>query len=129
MRRSDLEIGSIEIRTVDSINHETEEITFTESVDGITMNAEVFSRSYSGAGPDTGAFELQIPLGDADRNGTVDFADFLAVGTNFGQPGPFGWKDGDFNGDTNVDFADFLILSENYGGTETNEELLGLLGF
>lgn len=52
-------------------------------------------------------------LGDTDLNGNVEFADFLALSKNFGQPG--GWADGDFDGDGDIAFADFLALSTNFG--------------
>ena len=54
-------------------------------------------------------------FGDADLNGTVDFADFLALSENFGTAG--GWRRGDFDGNQKVDFPDFLLLSENFGQT------------
>lgn len=50
-------------------------------------------------------------LGDIDRSGTVDFADFLVLSKNFGTAGP----EGDIDCDGEVDFADFLILSGNFG--------------
>lgn len=53
------------------------------------------------------------PLGDADLNGTVEFADFLSLSGGFGQPSA--WSQGDFNADGRTGFADFLILSGNFG--------------
>ena len=52
-------------------------------------------------------------FGDADLNGSVDFADFLTLSSNFGQAGT--WELGDFNGNGQVDFADFLLLSDSFG--------------
>jgi len=52
-------------------------------------------------------------FGDADLDSKVEFDDFLALSTGFGQPG--GWANGDFNGDGNVGFPDFLELSANFG--------------
>ena len=53
--------------------------------------------------------------GDADLNGTVEFADFLSLSAHFGQAG--GWAQGDFDGNGDVRFADFLLLSSNFGQT------------
>lgn len=52
-------------------------------------------------------------LGDIDGNGTVEFADFLVLSSNFGSPG--GSADGDADCSGDVAFADFLILSQNFG--------------
>ena len=57
-------------------------------------------------------------LGDADLNGRVEFADFLALSGNFSIAGKqVAWSDGDFDADGVVAFSDFLILSGNYGAT------------
>ena len=65
-------------------------------------------------------FELQpeeVPCepnqGDFDGNGSVEFADFLLLSSNFGQPGTASEGDADCNGQ--IEFADFLILSNNFG--------------
>ena len=52
-------------------------------------------------------------FGDADLNGSVEFADFLALSAGFGTEG--GWAEGDFDGSGDVAFADFLLLSSNFG--------------
>jgi len=52
--------------------------------------------------------------GDADLNGTVNFADFQALQNNYGQTGR-GWQSGDFDADGVVGFADFQLLQNNYG--------------
>ena len=62
--------------------------------------------------------DLQIEVltklpGDADLDGDVDFADFLALSNNFGSSGT--WSQGDFNEDRRVEFNDFLLLSDNFG--------------
>jgi len=51
--------------------------------------------------------------GDLDLNGTVEFADFLGLSSNFGLEAE--WSGGDLNVDSTVGFPDFLILSENFG--------------
>jgi autotransporter-associated beta strand protein len=55
-------------------------------------------------------------LGDADDNGTVNFADFVRLSNNYGLADK-GWFGGDFNGDGTTNFADFVQLSNNYGNT------------
>ena len=57
--------------------------------------------------------QANVLLGDTDISSAVDFSDFLALSSNFGQAG--GWAAGDFDGNGEVDFPDFLILSENFG--------------
>jgi len=51
--------------------------------------------------------------GDANGDGKVTIADFLALQNNFNQAG--GWAEGDFNDDGQVTIADFLILQNNWG--------------
>ncbi len=55
-------------------------------------------------------------LGDFDGSGTVEFADFLALSTNFGSETE-NYSDGDANCDGTVAFDDFLTLSSNFGAT------------
>lgn len=58
--------------------------------------------------------ELETLLpGDADMDGEVTFADFLALSDGFGGRGT--WGHGDFNQDFEVDFDDFLIQSAHFG--------------
>lgn len=52
-------------------------------------------------------------FGDADLDFMVEFDDFLALSSGFGQSG--GWANGDFDGDGSVGFPDFLALSANFG--------------
>ena len=61
--------------------------------------------------------------GDADLNGTVQMADFIALAMKYNQSG--GWADGDSDGNGTVEMADFIDLAMNYnkqswlyGGTE-----------
>lgn len=54
--------------------------------------------------------------GDADLNGTVNFADLLLLVQNYGNStGSAVWDMGDSNYDGNADFADLLLLVQNYG--------------
>ena len=52
--------------------------------------------------------------GDFDGNGTVEFADFLVLSSNFGQD-VADHTFGDVDCDGTVAFADFLVLSNNFG--------------
>jgi sugar lactone lactonase YvrE len=62
-----------------------------------------------------GQMLLLPPLlgGDANRDGTVDLADFGLLKAHFGAG--TSRAQGDFNGDKQVDLADFGILKENFG--------------
>ncbi|MDB5328645.1 MAG: Metalloprotease [Phycisphaerales bacterium] len=53
-----------------------------------------------------------VLAGDANRNRTVDFNDFLILQNNFNTPGSF--AQGNFNYDGVIDFNDFLILQNNF---------------
>jgi len=55
-------------------------------------------------------------MGDLDGNGTVEFADFLALSTNFGSMVDSAAQ-GDIDCNGTVEFADFLALSANFGST------------
>ena len=74
--------------------------------------------------------------GDADRDGDVDAADYIALKTNMGQPTGATTADGDFDDDGDVDWDDLQILQGNYGagspgatGTIPEPATLGLLAF
>lgn len=54
--------------------------------------------------------------GDANRDGVVDFVDFLALSKYFNQQ-DVGWEQGDFDGDGLVGFGDFLVLSGNFAAS------------
>ena len=57
----------------------------------------------------------EVTLGaDANLDGTVDYADLLAVAANFGSPGA-DWYSGDFNFDGAVDALDYVLLKSNFG--------------
>ena len=54
--------------------------------------------------------------GDANLDGIVDFADFLALTGNFDNRNG-GWAEGNFDGQGGVGFPDFLLLADNFGQT------------
>jgi hypothetical protein len=53
--------------------------------------------------------------GDATLDGSVGFADLLALAENYGNAASNKWTAGDFNYDGATGFADLLALAENYG--------------
>lgn len=53
--------------------------------------------------------------GDSDRDGQVNFADFITLSTHFGKASDAVWAEGDFNEDGKVDFSDFILLAANFG--------------
>jgi hypothetical protein len=75
---------------------------------------------------DIGAYEYFIVPGDANLDGKVSFADYLALESNFGKTG-MGWMDGDFNGDQKVSFADYLILEAGFGKSAPEPASLAML--
>ena len=78
---------------------------------------DVVATAFGTQGGETGLLSWleQRRVGDADNDGRVDFADFLALSASFGQAADALWEDGDFNADGGVDFEDFLLLSSEFG--------------
>jgi hypothetical protein len=65
-----------------------------------------------------GLLKLRTRLpGDANRDGTVDFEDLVALAQNYDTPGTPEdyYGGGDFNGDDVVDFQDLVALAQHYG--------------
>jgi hypothetical protein len=70
------------------------------------------------AGPNQVLVEYTL-AGDANLDGTVNFADLLVVAQNFNHThdthgNPIDWADGDFNYDGVVNFADLLLVAQNF---------------
>ncbi|MFB3892384.1 MAG: NosD domain-containing protein [Phycisphaerae bacterium] len=63
----------------------------------------------TGYGP--GAYRV---WGDANQDGIVDMADYVAWFASFGRTGA-GWRQGDFTGDGLVDMSDHVVWFANYG--------------
>lgn len=86
----------------------------------------------TGAAPDLGAFELNMPLpGDANLDSKVDVTDLGVLATNWQLPGT--WTGGDFNFDGVVDVTDLGMLATNWqagAGGSLNQALaaVGLSG-
>jgi hypothetical protein len=52
--------------------------------------------------------------GDADLNGTDNFADYSAVTNHYNVAGTWTWVDGDFDGNGAVNAADFSMMLNNF---------------
>jgi autotransporter-associated beta strand protein len=90
------------------------------------INPALYAVGYADGNVDAGtpalAGQIYVEFtlaGDANLDGTVNFADLLAVAQNFnhtldthGQP--MDWADGDFNYDGKVNFADLLLVAQNF---------------
>jgi extracellular elastinolytic metalloproteinase len=62
------------------------------------------------------SFGFFVLAGDANRDHSVDTADFNTLAGNFGESGQT-FADGDFNYDGSVDTSDFNLLAGNFGKT------------
>lgn len=60
-------------------------------------------------------YVTSIIPGDANWDGVVDAADYIALKRNFGSVDGATYHDGDFDGDHDVDLDDLAILAANFG--------------
>jgi autotransporter-associated beta strand protein len=83
---------------------------------------------------DTSAVLVRYTVnGDANLNGTVEFADLVRLAQNYDAAGSGKvWYDGDFNYNGVVEFADLVVLAQNYNQVALSQaqfdELAGLAG-
>ena len=89
------------------------------AIDGAQVLPEVFEDIHGGprpAGdyPDVGADEYASPMGDANRDGSVDLLDLIIVANNWQQAGK-NWGDGDFNRSSDVNLLDLILLANWWG--------------
>jgi hypothetical protein len=71
----------------------------------------------------SGLLKLRPRLpGDANRDGTVDFEDLVALAQHYNTQteSETPWNDGDFNGDNQITFEDLVALAQHYGLSDLN---------
>ena len=61
------------------------------------------------------SFDFFQLAGDANRDGTVGFADLVAVAQHYGTALGANRSGGDVTGDGAVDFADLVVVAQHYG--------------
>jgi autotransporter-associated beta strand protein len=64
-------------------------------------------------------------LGDSNLDGSVSFADLVAVAQHYGTSSGATWQNGDFNYDGIVSFADLVAVAQNYGGALPSDAIPG----
>lgn len=65
--------------------------------------------------------------GDVNLDGTVNFADLLALAQHYGRTSA-NWDQGDLTYDGSVGFSDLLKLAQNYGATAAAAPVLAIAG-
>lgn len=98
-----------------------------EENDIYTLDGDLFRTTVASAGPfsslddelvftcacDERELYMLASDGDADSDGSVGIADFLALANNFGKKGE--WNGGDFDRSGDVTMDDFLLQAPNFG--------------
>ncbi len=112
--RINLEVGSTATEDLEA---------FDLTADGV-VDGDDLREWLSLAAAENGFDEPFVP-GDANLDGTVDFADFLSLARNY-LAGERDWSQAEFTGDMHVGFPDFLALSANYG-TEISQAVPGAM--
>jgi parallel beta-helix repeat protein len=83
--------------------------------DGVTDAAgNQLDGDNNGSAGGSHVFEFWFLPGDANRDGTVNFADLVAIGQNYGGADK-SYHEGDLDGDGVVGFSDLVMVSQNYG--------------
>ncbi|MEM7807374.1 MAG: hypothetical protein AAF561_04620 [Planctomycetota bacterium] len=90
----------------------------------LTIDADRLT-DVAGNGNDPFFAEFFFLNGDANRDRTVDLADFGILRANFGTSSPTRFSEGDFNYDGTVDLADFGILRAAFGTTLVDPNAVG----
>lgn len=86
---------------------------FTDEGSGVTARGTGTGRFRA-----QGQFSRTLPLpGDADGNGVVNAADYIALKMHMDQDAGATLADGDFDGDDDVDWHDLQLLQAHYGDT------------
>ena len=91
-----------------------EEVVFVPTV--TSLEGTRFSYSFT-LSVDANIRRPSSSVGDLDRNGAVNLADFVMFSQQFGQkPAAEGYDQRpDLNGDGRIDFRDFLIFASHFG--------------
>ncbi len=112
----DLALGLIALDVSSAGHVEGFDVVFPGGNTALTIDeicSQVAVGSATGDDLSTALAAAGVLPGDADQNGTVEFADFLTMSASFGQSGTY--SNGDFDCNGTVEFADFLALSANFG--------------
>jgi hypothetical protein len=99
------------------------QLDFPASPNGILANGRYTATAATGSlfdlagnsSANSATVNFFVLAGDANRDATVDFNDFLVLQNNFNASSNFAGGDFDYNGI--VDFNDFLVLQNNFGVT------------
>jgi len=116
-----LAAADVSIRSASGINYGPVTITGSGNSFVLTLarpvaSADRLTLTIGNAGIASFTREIDVLPGDANDDGVVNFADFVALSNHFGKAvGPAAWAQGDLNGDGVVNFADFVSLSNNFG--------------
>ncbi|MGC4033470.1 MAG: autotransporter-associated beta strand repeat-containing protein [Tepidisphaeraceae bacterium] len=105
--------GSSPMATVKSILNAGYAGNFASGQIRSTVRAAGQTLGYGDNGAGNVTVRITLP-GDSDLDGDVDFNDFLALQSNFGNAGTR-FDQGNFNYDGATNFNDFLLLQSNFG--------------